>query len=434
MMQQYLQIKERYQDAILFFRLGDFYEMFFDDAQVASKVLDITLTSRSKSEDGGVPLCGVPYHSAQPYIQKLLEAGHKVAVCEQVEDPALAKGVVKREVVRVITPGTVTADEALDGRGNNFLAAVCQSDGAYGLAVSDITTGEFRCTEVADEQAFLDELGRVHPSEILLAVGDSRLRERIYKEYPAIHLSSVRDETFSESTGAGPIPSADLPALGARAATAIVNYLGANIPESVKLLRDLQAYVVSNFLVLDEITRVNLELVATAQGERRGSLLAILDRTQTPIGARRLRQWLLYPLLDENEIRARYDAVQELAEGFALREDLKLRLAKIQDLERLSGRVLSGSATPKDLVAIKQTLGAASAVRELVDAHLHSDRECRGHQMAFPHPCAVVCRKDSRHLYRERCFLLQRAVILLYCGLPGRAGRGIRLWRPWTLA
>ncbi len=366
MMQQYLQIKERYQDAILFFRLGDFYEMFFDDAQVASKVLDITLTSRSKSEDGGVPLCGVPYHSAQPYIQKLLEAGHKVAVCEQVEDPALAKGVVKREVVRVITPGTVTADEALDGRGNNFLAAVCQSDGAYGLAVSDITTGEFRCTEVADEQAFLDELGRVHPSEILLAVGDSRLRERIYKEYPAIHLSSVRDETFSESTGAGPIPSADLPALGARAATAIVNYLGANIPESVKLLRDLQAYVVSNFLVLDEITRVNLELVATAQGERRGSLLAILDRTQTPIGARRLRQWLLYPLLDENEIRARYDAVQELAEGFALREDLKLRLAKIQDLERLSGRVLSGSATPKDLVAIKQTLGAASAVRELV--------------------------------------------------------------------
>ena len=366
MMQQYLQIKERYQDAILFFRLGDFYEMFFDDAHVASKVLDITLTSRSKSEDGGVPLCGVPYHSAQPYIQKLLEAGHKVAVCEQVEDPALAKGVVKREVVRVITPGTVTADEALDGRGNNFLAAVCQGEGAYGLAVSDITTGEFRCTEVADEQAFLDELGRVHPSEILLAARDSRLRERIYKEYPAIHLSSVRDETFSESTGAGPNQAADLPAHGARAATAIVNYLGANIPESVKLLRDLQPYVVSNFLVLDEITRVNLELVATAQGERRGSLLAILDRTQTPIGARRLRQWLLYPLLDESEIRARYDAVQELAEGFALREDLKLRLAKIQDLERLSGRVLSGSATPKDLVAIKQTLGAASAVRELV--------------------------------------------------------------------
>ncbi|HUR70960.1 MAG TPA: DNA mismatch repair protein MutS [Candidatus Limnocylindrales bacterium] len=365
MLQQYLQIKERYQDAILFFRLGDFYEMFFEDAHVASKVLDITLTSRNKSDEGSVPLCGVPYHSAQPYIQKLLEAGHKVAVCEQVEDPALAKGVVKREVVRVITPGTVTADEALDGRGNNFLAAVCQGESSYGLAVSDITTGEFRCSEIADEQAFLDELGRVQPSEIVVAARSSRLRERIYKEYPTIHMTSVDDETFADATEAGPNHAAGISAEGARAAAAIINYLTANIPESVKLLRDLQPYVVSNFLILDEITRVNLELLATAQGDRRGSLLAILDRTQTPIGARRMRQWLLYPLLDEMEIRARYDAVQELAEGFALREDLKLRLEKIQDLERLSGRVLSGSATPKDLIAIKQTLEAASSVRQL---------------------------------------------------------------------
>jgi DNA mismatch repair protein MutS len=197
----------------------------------------------------------------------------------------------------------------------------------------------------------------------LLAAGDSRLRERIYKEYPAIHLTTVPDQTFTDSTGAGPSHGADLPVEGARAATAIVNYLRANIPESVKLLRDLHAYVVSNFLILDETTRVNLELIATAQGERRGSLLAILDRTQTSFGARRLRQWLLYPLLDEAAIGARYDAVQELAEGFASREELKLRLAKIQDLERLSGRVLAGSATPKDLVAIKQTLGAASGVR-----------------------------------------------------------------------
>jgi DNA mismatch repair protein MutS len=365
MMQQYLQIKERHQDAILFFRLGDFYEMFFEDAHVAAKVLDITLTSRNKTAEGSVPLCGVPYHSAQPYIQKLLEAGHKVAVCEQVEDPALAKGVVKREVVRVITPGTVTADEALDGRGNNFLAAVCQGDSTYGLAVSDITTGEFRCTEIADEPAFLDELGRVHPSEILLAARDGRLRERIYKEYPAIHLTSLRDDTFDAETGAEVSSAAVIPTEGARAATAIIKYLTANIPELVKLLSDLRVYEVANFLILDEITRINLELVASAQGERRGSLLAILDRTQTPIGARRLRQWLLYPLLDEMEIGARYEAVQELAEGFGLREELRLRLAKIQDLERLSGRVLAGSATPKDLVAIKQTLGAARAVREL---------------------------------------------------------------------
>jgi len=365
MMQQYLQIKERYQDAILFFRLGDFYEMFFDDAQVASKVLDITLTSRNKTDEGSVPLCGVPYHSAQPYIQKLLEAGHKVAVCEQVEDPALAKGVVKREVVRVITPGTVTADEALDGRGNNFLAASCRGESSYGLAVSDITTGEFRCTEIADEPAFFDELGRVQPAEVLLAAGEKRLRERIYKEYPAIHLTSVPDESFIDATGVESDPQVEIPAEGARAAAAILNYLANNIPESVKLLGDLQAYRVSNFLILDEITRVNLELVATAQGERRGSLLGILDRTQTPIGARRLRQWLLYPLLDDMAIGARYDAVQELTESFALREELRLRLAKIQDLERLSGRLLAGSATPKDLVGIKQTLSATCRVREL---------------------------------------------------------------------
>ncbi len=171
MMQQYLQIKERYRDAILFFRLGDFYEMFFEDAHTAAKILDIALTSRNKNDESSVPLCGVPYHSAEPYIQKLLDAGHKVAVCEQVEDPATAKGVVKREVVRVITPGTVTAAEALDARGNNFLAAVCKGRDGFGLAVTDITTGEFRCTELAEEAALLDEIGRIQPSELLFADG-----------------------------------------------------------------------------------------------------------------------------------------------------------------------------------------------------------------------------------------------------------------------
>src|SRR5919106_6043500 len=165
MMQQYLQIKERYRDAILFFRLGDFYEMFFEDAQTAAKILDIALTSRNKNEDASVPLCGVPYHSAEPYIQKLLDAGHKVAVCEQGEDPKDAKGVVQREVIRVITPGTVTAAEALDARGNNFLAAAHRGQGGLGLAVTDITTGEFRFIQVADEQALFDEISRTNPSE-----------------------------------------------------------------------------------------------------------------------------------------------------------------------------------------------------------------------------------------------------------------------------
>ena len=293
MMQQYLQIKERYQDAILFFRLGDFYEMFFEDAHTASKILDIALTSRHKSEDGGVPLCGVPYHSVEPYIQKLLDAGHKVAVCEQVEDPALAKGVVKREVVRVITPGTVTALEALDARGNNFLAAVCKGPAGFGLALTDITTGEFRFTEISDEPALLDELGRIRPSEILLGQRDGRLGERLYKEYPWIHFSAVADELFSDLAGARVggdlVDGSNGYADGVHAASAILAYLESNAADSVKLLRDLEPYAVANYLVLDDPTRLNLELVSNYQGERKGSLLALLDRTQTAQGARRSR-------------------------------------------------------------------------------------------------------------------------------------------------
>src|SRR5919106_1210779 len=372
MMQQYLQIKERYRDAILFFRLGDFYEMFFEDAQTASKILDIALTSRNKNEETAVPLCGVPHHSVEPYIQKLLDAGHKVAVCEQVEDPATAKGVVKREVVRVITPGTVTAAEALDARVNNFLAAVSKGNDGFGLAVTDITTGEFRFTEIADELVLWDELSRIQPSELLLGSRESRLRERLYKEYPLIHFTAVSNEAFGDAANSriAPNDAARLAELadGLRAASAIVKYLEANAAESLKLLRDLESYAVSHHLVLDEATRTNLELVVNYQGDRKGSLLAILDRTLTSMGARRLRQWLLYPLLDEQAMRERHDGVQELVERFALRQELIAGLAKIQDLERLAGRVVSGSAVPKDLVAIKDTLHAVSRIRQHLDA------------------------------------------------------------------
>ena len=369
MMQQYLQIKEKYRDAILFFRLGDFYEMFFEDAHTAAKILDIALTSRNKHEDSAVPLCGVPYHSAEPYIQKLLDAGHKVAVCEQVEDPATAKGVVKREVVRVITPGTVTAAEALDARGNNFLAAVYSGPEGFGLAVSDITTGEFRCTEVVEEADLLDEIGRIQPSELLLSNQEMRLRERLYKEFPGVHFTTISEEFFSNAAekklAAG---LADSRAGGVRAASAILHYLEGNAAESVKLLRELERYRAAHYLDLDEGTRRSLELTEDFRGNRKGSLLFILDRTVTSMGARRLRQWLLYPLTDESAIRARHDGVQELVENYSLRQELKLRLSKIQDLERLAGRVLSGSALPKDLVAIKETLRAVGETRRQLDA------------------------------------------------------------------
>jgi DNA mismatch repair protein MutS len=367
MMQQYLQIKQRYRDAILFFRLGDFYEMFFEDAQTAAKILDIALTSRNKHEDGAVPLCGVPFHSAEPYIQKLLRAGHKVAVCEQMEDPRAAKGVVERSVVRVITPGTVTAAEALDARGNNFLAAVHRGRKGFGLAVSDITTGVFRCAKFLDEQGLMNEVARVKPSELLVAPGERALRDRLEKELRGVFVSEVAEKSFTpafEHVPAGTLYDEQEWEDALHAAGAVTAYLKVNVGEALKVLRGLELYETRNYLVLDETTRANLELVAGYDGQRKGSLLAVLDRTLTPMGARRLRQWLLYPLLDEHAVRDRLDAVQELAEDFSLREELKTGLAVVQDLERLAGRVAAGSALPRDLVAIKETLRAVEKIRD----------------------------------------------------------------------
>jgi DNA mismatch repair protein MutS len=371
MMHQYLRIKERYRDAILFFRLGDFYEMFFEDAETASRILDIALTSRNKNEDSAVPLCGVPYHSAEPYIRKLLDAGHKVAVCEQVEDPKTAKGVVQREVVRVITPGTVTSADALDARDNNFLAAVHEASGDFGLAVTDVTTGEFRFTQLADEQFLLDEISRVKPSELLVAERAAVLREQLQKTFPAVHLTLLADSFFSEMAAGRLVkeraPEASHWQAGIRAASAVVGYLESNAADSLQVLRDLEPYAASGHLVLDEATRINLELVSNYQGDRKGSLLAVIDRTLTPMGARRLRQCLLYPLLDEQAIRQRHEGVQELVDQFQTRQELKLWLRKLSDLERLSGRVVAGSALPRDLAAIRETLTHVGAVRRELD-------------------------------------------------------------------
>jgi DNA mismatch repair protein MutS len=256
MMQQYLQIKERYRDAILFFRLGDFYEMFFEDAQTASRILDIALTSRHKSEESPVPLCGVPYHAAEPYIQKLLDAGHKVAVCEQIEDPKTAKGVVQRDVVRMITPGTVTAAEALDARGNNYLVAVCQENQNLGLAVTDITTGEFRCTQFVEEQSFLDEIGRIGPSEIIAPQNAAGLLKLLRKEFSTLPITAAPENFFSPEAARKLISAGDSGKetgnrnQGIFAASAILNYLAANAGEFLKVIGSLDFYVASHYLVL----------------------------------------------------------------------------------------------------------------------------------------------------------------------------------------
>jgi DNA mismatch repair protein MutS len=372
MMQQYLQIKERYRDAILFFRLGDFYEMFFEDAQTASRILDIALTSRHKSEESPVPLCGVPYHAAEPYIQKLLDAGHKVAVCEQIEDPKTAKGVVQRDVVRVITPGTVTAVEALDARGNNYLVAVCQENQNLGLAVTDITTGEFRYTQFVEEQSFLDEIGRIGPSEIIAPQNGAGLLRLLRKEFSTLHITAAPENFFSGEAARKLISAGDSEKeagnrnQGIFAASAILNYLAANAGEFLKVIGSLDFYVASHYLVLDENTRRNLELVSSYGGDRKGSLLSVIDRTETPMGARRLRQWLLYPLMEIAAIRERQAGVQALVENYPLRRDLKRGLQKIQDLERLAARTVAGTASPKDLLAVKETLVALAGLRTLL--------------------------------------------------------------------
>lgn len=371
MIRQYLQIKERYRDAILFFRLGDFYEMFFEDAERASKVLDIALTSRSRSDDSAVPLCGVPYHAATPYIGKLLDAGYKVAICEQVEDPKTARGVVQREVVRVITPGTVTEGEALDASDNSFLVAVSRGKEDFGLALSDVTTGEFRFTQVADYAALLDEIGRIRPREIIFAEGDEAFLERLRSDFPNVHLSPVAVLCFSQSA-AERLKSLNLWAgeedkewqQGILAASAIISFLEENLPEVLKVLSDLQPYSASQYLILDETTRRNLELLSDFQGVTKGSLLGILDYTLTPMGARRMRQWLLYPLLDEKLVRQRHDGVEELVEQYKGRQELKAVLKGVQDLERLAGRIVSGSANARDLVAVKESLRALGPLKE----------------------------------------------------------------------
>jgi DNA mismatch repair protein MutS len=370
MIRQYLQIKGRYQDAILFFRLGDFYEMFFEDAERASKVLDIALTSRNRSNESAVPLCGVPYHAATPYIGRLLDAGFKVAICEQVEDPKLAKGVVRREVVRVISPGTITEAESLDARGNNYLVAVSLGKKDYGLAVTDVTTGEFRMTQVPDLAGLLDEIGRIQPSEILWGEAESAVHERLRREFPDVHFTPVRD--FGAAAQAAERLkrcglASDLGeewSEGARAARAIVSYLEETVPDSLKILRELQVYRASEYVLIDAHTRDNLELLRDLHGEKKGSLLGVLDRTQTPMGARLLRRWILYPLLDEQAIRKRQDGIEELAGDYQERQNLREALKKIQDLERLGGRAASGNATPRDLAAVRETLLGLLPIRE----------------------------------------------------------------------
>jgi len=373
-MRQYLDIKERYPDALVFFRLGDFYEMFFEDAVLAARVLDLTLTTRDKGKDDAVPMCGVPHHAARGYLAKLTELGHKVVICEQVGDPVswprLAKGLVKREVVRVVTPGVVLDDDVLDPKLPRYLAAVVpagtKNNPQVGLAYLDATTGELFATEL-QVSAVLDELVRVAPREVLaesaqLAGMLAPIRTRYRAAWNATAVPAL-DAARAELAGLGEVDSE----LATRAAAAVVAYARATQPTGTLPIARVLAYHVEDAVVLDETAIANLELVETLIGRRReGSLLDVIDDTVTAPGGRRLRRWLLYPLTDVVQIRRRQDAVAWLVARPALTEQIRRALSRIADLERLAGKATLAVAAPRDLARLRDALAQLPALVELV--------------------------------------------------------------------
>lgn len=395
MIQQYLSFKEQHPDCILFFRMGDFYEMFFEDAVTASKVLEIALTSRGRGLPESVPLCGVPYHAADAYLAKLVAAGFRVAICEQVEDPKKAKGIVRRAVTRVVTPGTALAPGALSAKESRYLAAVVagESESSYGLAFLDFSTGEFRATEFGRLTELLDELARLDPAEIIgprssldhPALGPS-LKEFVKQTEPARPLYHPPESAFEldqarqtllnhfqaqtlEGFGVAGFPEA------LRAAGALLYYLQETqepeespafeisgqepiaIPRPLSHITSLSYYSSAEYMILDENTKRNLELTRTLRDQKlKGSLFWLIDQTQTPMGGRALLHWLHYPLLDPSAINRRLDAVAFSLSNHAFRLDLRDLLEHVSDLERLTARVTTGSAHARDLFAIRESL------------------------------------------------------------------------------
>lgn len=365
MLRQFLNMKEAYPDAILFFRMGDFYEMFFEDAETASRILGITLTSRGSFEGKKVPMCGVPHHSSRSYIAKLIENGRKVAICEQVEDPAKARGIVAREVVRVVTPGSVVEEYDIENDRNLYMAAISAANGAYGLAHVDLSTGEFRVTEVREWREVVDELGRINPAELLVLERDQLAAHKQISCYRVEVLS--RDEFFRENAEAllkeqlavTSLTGSGLERLnqGITAAGAIVHYLKKIQKGNPGHITQIQPYYLGDYMFLDESTVWNLELFETIRRRSvKGSLFQVLNRTVTPMGSRLLKRWIGYPLVDVKKIRRRLAAVSNFRDDGILREEIRELLDGMYDLERLNGRISLGRANARDLVALKGSL------------------------------------------------------------------------------
>ena len=406
MMRQYLDIKQQYKDTILFFRLGDFYEMFFEDALTASKELELTLTGRDCGLEERAPMCGVPYHSAEQYIDKLIEKGYKVAICEQVEDPALAKGIVKRDVQRVITAGTVTSSGILDDKKNNYLCCIYSGNPA-GVAFADVTTGDLYATEIDCRQdKILSEISRYAPAEIIsdsALCNNSRLISLI-KERFGCAVSCTEDGYFSLDFAEEKIKShfeksiSELPLAGHPSACAAVGALLEYIYQTqmcrLSNIFEINYYNGGQFLDIDFSSKRNLEILSTIRdNKRKGSLIWIVDETRTSMGARMLKSWLEKPLVSCIQIQKRLSAVDELVGNTMLREELRGELSSIQDIERLLGKVISGSANCRDLLALGKSLIPIPAIlNNLLNVKCEHLREITGKIDPLEDICSVLNR------------------------------------------
>jgi len=367
---QYHSIKSQYPDVILMFRLGDFYEMFGKDAEIASRELDLVLTSREAGKGKRIPMCGVPYHAVERYIARLLSRGHKVAICEQMEDPAKAKGLVKRAVTRIVTPGTVVEESMLEARRSSFLAAVARDGDEYGLAIADVSTGELISTSIKGEKLLWEELQRTSPAELLLLPKDEEIAKNspsgttiTYIEDDPFLLQSPRQillEHFQVSSLRG-FGIEEYP-LVQQACAMILSYLRKTQLSSLRHINSISIYFPQQYMLVDTIARRTLEITESFDGSRERSLLGVLDSTLTPMGSRLLRKWIEQPLLSKEEIENRLDAVEELYNQGRIRAVLREGLKSIGDLERIVGRCATGVASPKDLLTLKRGLGTVSAI------------------------------------------------------------------------
>ena len=381
MMKQYMETKSQYQDCILFYRLGDFYEMFFEDALTASRELEITLTGKNCGQEERAPMCGVPYHAAENYLNRLVSKGYKVAICEQVEDPKTAKGIVKRDVVRIVTPGTNLDTQALDETRNNYIMCIVYIADRYGVSVADISTGDYFVTEIPDSARLMDEIYRFSPSEIICneafymsGMDLDGMKERLGITIYSLDSWYFDDEVcrqkllehFKVSSFAG-LGLADYDC-GVISAGALLQYLLETQKNSMSNLTHITPYASGKYMMLDSSTRRNLELCETLrEKQKRGSLLWVLDKTKTAMGARTLRKYVEQPLIDKAEITKRLEAVGELKEEAVSREEIREYLSPVYDLERLVTKITYGSANPRDLTAFRGSLEMLPPIRYILE-------------------------------------------------------------------